>query len=107
MLAAYPSSPGLYPLAASLCACVPVRCSPMLPSPPLFLQVGWEKPWVEQIIDRVMKGMLRTTEERAKAVVGTWGAVQGWRCALQGIPDAVHQRRGVGRMRAGYIQWSW
>jgi hypothetical protein len=38
--------------------CFPMRCS-----------TGWEKPWVEQIVDRVMKGMLRTTEERASAVV--------------------------------------
>lgn len=30
---------------------------------------GWEKPWVEQIVDRMMKGMLKTTEERAQAVV--------------------------------------
>jgi hypothetical protein len=35
----------------------------------MLLGLGWEKPWVEQIIDRVMKGMLRTNEERAKAVV--------------------------------------
>lgn len=45
---------------------------------------------MEQIIDRVMKGMLRTTEERAKAVVGTWGAVHGWRCAPQVMPQAEH-----------------
>lgn len=32
-------------------------------------QTGWEKPWVEQIVDRIMKGMLRTTEERCKAVL--------------------------------------
>ncbi len=31
--------------------------------------VGWEKPWIEQIVDRIMKGMLRTTEERATGVV--------------------------------------
>lgn len=30
---------------------------------------GWEKPWVEQIVDRIMKGTLKTTEERAKGVV--------------------------------------
>jgi hypothetical protein len=30
---------------------------------------GWEKPWVEQIVDRIMKGMLKTTEERAQGVV--------------------------------------
>jgi len=35
----------------------------------MLITLGWEKPWVEQIIDRVMKGMLKTTEERAKAVV--------------------------------------
>jgi hypothetical protein len=39
----------------------------------LFALAGWEKPWVEQIIDRVMKGMLKTTEERAQAVVSSWG----------------------------------
>lgn len=33
------------------------------------LLAGWEKPWVEQIVDRIMKGMLRTTEERAAGVV--------------------------------------
>lgn len=43
---------------------------------------GWEKPWVEQIIDRIMKGSLKTTEERTQGVVSgraccTWerGAV--------------------------------
>jgi len=35
----------------------------------LLLQLGWEKPWVEQIVDRIMKAMLRTTEERASAVI--------------------------------------
>lgn len=35
----------------------------------MLVTLGWEKPWVEQIIDRVMKGMLKTTEERASAVV--------------------------------------
>jgi hypothetical protein len=30
---------------------------------------GWEKPWVEQIIDRIMKGSLKTTEERTQGVV--------------------------------------
>ena len=34
-----------------------------------LINSGWEKPWVEQIIDRVMKGMLRTTEERTQGVV--------------------------------------
>lgn len=34
-----------------------------------LMGVGWEKAWVEQIVDRVMKNMLRTTEERAKSVV--------------------------------------
>jgi hypothetical protein len=33
---------------------------------------GWEKAWVEQIVDRIMKGMLKTTEERATAVVRLW-----------------------------------
>jgi hypothetical protein len=37
---------------------------------------GWEKPWVEQIVDRIMKNMLRTTEERAAAVVSGFGAVR-------------------------------
>lgn len=31
--------------------------------------LGWEKPWIEQIVDRIMKGMLRTTEERATGVI--------------------------------------
>ncbi len=35
----------------------------------LMLGAGWEKPWVEQIIDRIMKGMLRTTEERCQSVI--------------------------------------
>lgn len=35
----------------------------------LLLGLAWEKPWVEQIVDRVMKGMLRTTEERTKDVI--------------------------------------
>ncbi|PNH04516.1 hypothetical protein TSOC_009314, partial [Tetrabaena socialis] len=35
----------------------------------MLMSLGWEKPWVEQIVDRVMKGMLRTTEERARGVV--------------------------------------
>jgi len=35
----------------------------------LLLGNGWEKPWVDQIVDRVMKGTLKTTEERAKGVV--------------------------------------
>lgn len=35
----------------------------------MLLSLGWEKSWVEQIIDRVMKGMLRTNEERAKGVI--------------------------------------
>ncbi|KAI8462539.1 MAG: hypothetical protein J3K34DRAFT_447696 [Monoraphidium minutum] len=35
----------------------------------MLITLGWEKPWVEQIIDRVMKGMLRTNEERCKAVI--------------------------------------
>ena len=33
------------------------------------IHTGWEKPWVEQIIDRIMKNMLRTTEERTQGVV--------------------------------------
>lgn len=35
----------------------------------LLLNNGWEKPWVEQIVDRIMKNMLRTTEERATGVI--------------------------------------
>eukprot|EP00879_Flechtneria_rotunda_P001587 GHRR01001746.1.p1 GENE.GHRR01001746.1~~GHRR01001746.1.p1 ORF type:complete len:243 (+),score=70.72 GHRR01001746.1:169-897(+) len=35
----------------------------------MLITLGWEKPWVEQIVDRIMKGMLKTTEERAKGVV--------------------------------------
>ncbi|PNW71373.1 hypothetical protein CHLRE_16g651550v5 [Chlamydomonas reinhardtii] len=35
----------------------------------MLFALGWEKPWIEQIVDRTMKGMLRTTEERAKGVV--------------------------------------
>lgn len=35
----------------------------------LFVCAGWEKPWVEQIVDRIMKGMLKTTEERTQGVV--------------------------------------
>lgn len=35
----------------------------------LLLDERWEKPWVDQIIDRVMKGMLRTTEERTRDVI--------------------------------------
>eukprot|EP00199_Chlamydomonas_sp_CCMP681_P006440 CAMPEP_0119106548 /NCGR_PEP_ID=MMETSP1180-20130426/4640_1 /TAXON_ID=3052 ORGANISM="Chlamydomonas cf sp, Strain CCMP681" /NCGR_SAMPLE_ID=MMETSP1180 /ASSEMBLY_ACC=CAM_ASM_000741 /LENGTH=218 /DNA_ID=CAMNT_0007091911 /DNA_START=90 /DNA_END=746 /DNA_ORIENTATION=+ len=35
----------------------------------MLMSKGWEKPWVEQIIDRIMKNMLRTTEERAMAVI--------------------------------------
>lgn len=35
----------------------------------LLFKSGWEKPWVEQIIDRIMKNMLRTTEERATGVI--------------------------------------
>ncbi|GBF99524.1 transcription termination factor [Raphidocelis subcapitata] len=35
----------------------------------MLLTLGWEKSWVEQIIDRVMKGMLRTNEDRAKGVI--------------------------------------
>ena len=30
---------------------------------------GWEKPWVEMVVDRIMKNILRTTEDRAKGVV--------------------------------------
>jgi hypothetical protein len=44
----------------SCCCCCPL----LLLSPP-----GWEKPWVEQIIDRIMKGSLKTTEERTQGVV--------------------------------------
>ncbi len=44
---------------------------------------GWEKPWVEQIVDRIMKNMLRTTEERTTAVVSG-------------------SARGMGRWRAGH-----
>lgn len=36
---------------------------------------GWEKPWVEQIVDRIMKGMLKTTEERCDGVVSSINAV--------------------------------
>ncbi|KAF5843685.1 mitochondrial transcription termination factor [Dunaliella salina] len=35
----------------------------------LLLGLGWEKPWVDQIVDRIMKNMLRTTEERAQQVI--------------------------------------
>lgn len=35
----------------------------------LLATLGWEKPWVEQITDRLMKNMLRTTEERAQSVI--------------------------------------
>lgn len=35
------------------------------------MHAGWEKPWVEQIVDRIMKNMLRTTEDRAQAVVSS------------------------------------
>lgn len=35
----------------------------------LLMNAGWEKPWVEQIVDRIMKNMLRTTEERTTAVM--------------------------------------
>jgi len=35
----------------------------------LLLSLGWEKPWVEQIVDRIMKGTLRTTEERTQGVI--------------------------------------
>lgn len=35
----------------------------------MHVPAGWEKPWVEQIVDRIMKGTLKTTEERAKGVV--------------------------------------
>lgn len=35
----------------------------------MLISLGWEKAWVEQIIDRVMKGMLRTNEERTKGVI--------------------------------------
>jgi hypothetical protein len=42
------------------CACCPVAAA---------AAAGWEKPWVEQIIDRIMKGSLKTTEERTQGVV--------------------------------------
>ncbi|GFR46210.1 hypothetical protein Agub_g7749, partial [Astrephomene gubernaculifera] len=35
----------------------------------MLLTLGWDKAWVEQIVDRMMKGSLRTTEERAQAVI--------------------------------------
>ncbi|MEW5314326.1 MAG: hypothetical protein WDW38_005834 [Sanguina aurantia] len=35
----------------------------------MLFRFGWEKPWIEQIVDRIMKGMLKTTEERTQAVV--------------------------------------
>jgi hypothetical protein len=35
----------------------------------LLLGHGWDKPWVDQIVDRIMKGTLKTTEERATGVV--------------------------------------
>jgi hypothetical protein len=35
----------------------------------LLLGHGWDKPWVDQIVDRIMKGTLKTTEERASGVV--------------------------------------
>ncbi|WIA21639.1 hypothetical protein OEZ85_000817 [Tetradesmus obliquus] len=35
----------------------------------MLITLGWEKPWVEQIVDRIMKGMLKTTEERAQGVI--------------------------------------
>lgn len=36
----------------------------------MLITLGWEKPWVEQIVDRIMKNMLRTTEERAQVSGG-------------------------------------
>lgn len=36
---------------------------------------GWEKPWVEQIVDRIMKGSLKTTEERTQGVVSSSSVV--------------------------------
>jgi hypothetical protein len=48
-------------------ACAALRFQP--PFANVTVVAGWEKPWVEQIVDRVMKNMLRTTEERASAVV--------------------------------------
>ncbi|KAG2485315.1 hypothetical protein HYH03_015988 [Edaphochlamys debaryana] len=41
----------------------------------MLFSLGWEKPWIEQIVDRVMKGMLRTTEERAQGVVNYLSSV--------------------------------
>lgn len=41
----------------------------------LLMTQGWEKPWVEQIVDRIMKGMLKTTEERAKGVIDKLSSV--------------------------------
>eukprot|EP00878_Enallax_costatus_P021102 GHUV01022333.1.p1 GENE.GHUV01022333.1~~GHUV01022333.1.p1 ORF type:complete len:192 (+),score=34.37 GHUV01022333.1:188-763(+) len=35
----------------------------------MLITLGWEKPWVEQIVDRIMKGTLKTTEERAQGVI--------------------------------------
>jgi hypothetical protein len=47
-------------------------------------RAGWEKPWVEQIVDRIMKNMLKTTEERAQAVVSVVPAGSASLCSLRG-----------------------
>jgi len=41
----------------------------------MLITLGWEKPWVEQIIDRIMKGSLKTTEERTQGVIDALSAV--------------------------------
>lgn len=51
--------------------------------------VGWEKPWVEQIVDRIMKNMLRTTEERAQGVVSALTGRSGCRFGpVAAMPDS-------------------
>ena len=77
-LASIPSS--------NLQAAPPSSISPLTHLMLLCLQSGWEKPWVEQIIDRIMKGMLRTTEERTQGVVSD-----------RDVGDV-----GRGRVRAGH-----
>ena len=75
-LASIPSS--------NLQAAPPSSISPLTHLMLLCLQSGWEKPWVEQIIDRIMKGMLRTTEERTQGVVSDWEGRDGGERGRQG-----------------------
>lgn len=41
----------------------------------LLASLGWEKPWVEQIVDRIMKNMLKTTEDRTQGVIAILGSI--------------------------------